>query len=180
MSNMAWTVGLRGLRGLIGCFHTYLYSQMPKQLLHTEVLKWNVAVGRQGCVGCWGVSSLSTHTCGKGCQTAQYPGTKFGQLQLCGHIFPFNRRAIGFSGGNSEELDVWCSTVRVKTCLPALRCRNITVGFALCVLSGSQCMLGHCRILKGFCTAAWHSLLVGQEYFFDAPAAGNSCSGQEW
>ena len=40
-----------------------------------------------------------------------------------------------------------------------------TVGFPLSVLNDSHCMLVHCRMLKGFCSAAWQTLLGDRNSF---------------
>ena len=60
MSNIPWTVGLRGLRGLIGCFHTYL------------ILSFNTP---------WGAQAVMAHRGVK---------TKLGQWQcgVQGSVFP--------------------------------------------------------------------------------------------
>ena len=62
---MAWIVGLRGLRGPIGCFNTNLPFQLTPCLSSYGTQKceneiWPVAAK---AVWCWGVSSLTTHTC---------------------------------------------------------------------------------------------------------------------
>ena len=46
------------------------------------------------------------------------------------------------------------------------------MGFTLSVLNDSQCMLEHCKILQGLCSAAWHSLCVCRSSF--------SCSCCRW
>ena len=75
-------------------------------------------------------------------------------------VFPFN-------GGITEFRGVYPRNLGLDTLLLDWKLSSLSqsvelkpVGFAVSVLNDSQCMLEICRILKGLCLTAWHSLLA--------------------
>ena len=64
---------------------------------------------------------------------------------------------LGVSWNTSEEFGVRYSAIRVETSVLYIIVVLKTVRFAF---SDSPCMLEHCRVLKGLCSAAWHPLLA--------------------